>query len=125
MKKIIVLLLLLFSFAKTSFSEHTTKPNLDHIPRKCKKCEEKENQKIRAIASYIFGIISSLLNILQAAPSDKQSVGTNINGIVASVGSIVATAVKGGAVVQEYVESEEFKEEVKTMVAKKTRRMNI
>ena len=120
MKKSVIILLLLFSANSHIHAEEKQQSNLDQVPRKCQKCIEKDQKEVASILASFFGVICSFFNILQA-PNDKQNVRLGITGMIAGMGNIVNTAIKGGAVVQDYVESEEFEGQVKKLVATRTR----
>lgn len=80
---------------------------------------KRSKEEIAMILDHIGEIISSCADLVQAKDSDNvgRSLGDMVNGLT----KIIATAIKKGKIIEDHVQTPEFKEEVAKLIIKRTR----
>jgi len=90
--------------------------------RRCEKCEQEEflDEEAAIVLTNFAGMIGSFINIVQN-PDNARNVGRNLGDMIHGIGNIVSMAIKRGKPIEDYIRSNEFKEQVRELIAKKVR----
>ncbi len=114
MKKHLILLCTIFLLGTVSVSAQQPSQ-----PKQAHHCPPEIDHEGEVVLSHFAGILGSFINILQA-PRDNANVGHNLGNMVHGLANIIATAIKRGEIIHEYVTSQEFAQEVEAFIVTKT-----
>jgi len=82
---------------------------------RCEKCDKQDEEEVAVVLSNFAGMVASFIN-MTSNPNDTRVVGQNLGNIIHGIGNIVSVAIKAGETIEEYVQSQDFREKVMRLV---------